>query len=75
MPGPNTPSKVDETLDGIVTTHLGSMAARCTSDLRVSRAVIDAVVRQVRTEMAATANKLADERGEPPLDAWRDGQL
>lgn len=67
--------EVDQTIDaiaGIVTTHLGGMAARCTSDLRI-RAVIDAVVRQVRAEMAAAANKLADERGEPPLGASRAG--
>jgi len=67
-------SEVDETLDGIagiVTTHLGGMAARCTSDLRI-RAVIDAVVSEVRTEMAAAANKLADARGEPPIDASGD---
>ena len=63
-------SDVDDTLDaiaGIVTTHLGGMAARCTPHLRIRHA-IDAVVRQVRTEMAIAANKLADERGEPPLD-------
>src|SRR5262245_29364461 len=52
-------SEVDETLHaiaGIVTTHLAGMAARCTSDLRI-RAAIDAVVREVRTEMAIAANK------------------
>ena len=65
---------MDQTIDaiaGIVTTHLGGMAARCTQDLRI-RAVIDAVVRQVRTEMAVAANKLADERGEAPLHAGPD---
>jgi hypothetical protein len=67
-------SEVDETLHaiaGIVTRHLGGMAARCTHDLRV-RATIDRVVFEVRTEMAIAATKLADARGEPPLDASRD---
>ena len=36
-----------------------------TLDLRI-RAAIDAVVREVRIEMAVAANKLAYERGEPP---------
>ena len=34
-PGPIPKNQVDETIDaiaGIVTTHLGGMAARCTSD-------------------------------------------
>jgi hypothetical protein len=63
-------SEVDDTLHAIaaiVTTHLGGMAARCTPDLRI-RQTIDAVVRQVRTETATAANKLGDERGEPPLE-------
>src|SRR5262245_41230190 len=63
--------RVDATIDAlaaIVTTHLASLGARCTQDLRI-RGTIDAVVRQVRTEMAIAANKLADERGEPPLNA------
>ena len=67
-------SEVDETLHaiaGIVTTHLGGLAARCTPDLKI-RAVIDAVVREVRTEMAVAATELADERGEPSLDASGD---
>ena len=66
--------EVDETIDaiaGIVTTHLGGMAARCTPDLRIS-ATIDAAVRQIRTEMATAAIRLADERREPPLDASRE---
>jgi len=43
------------------------MAARCTPALRI-RATINAVVRQIHGEMAIAANKLANERGEPPLD-------
>jgi len=63
--------EMDETIDaiaGIVTSHPAGLGARCTPDLRI-RATIDAVVRQVRTEMAMAANKLADGRGEPPLHA------
>jgi hypothetical protein len=52
---------------GIVLTHLSGMAARCSRDVVIRRA-IDAVVHQVRTEMAQACEKLADERGEPPLD-------
>lgn len=52
----------------IVNTHLGGMAARCSPDLRV-RATIDTVVHEVRREMSLAESKLADERGEPPLDA------
>ena len=51
---------------GITLTHLSGMAARCSSDLVVRRK-IDAVVRQVRTEIAEHCIKMADERGEPPL--------
>ena len=34
----------------------------------VVRRNIDAVVRQVRSELAQVCTKMADERGEPPLD-------
>jgi len=54
-----------------VNTHLAGLGARCTADLRI-RATIDVVVREVRREMANAANKLADERGEPPLDPSGD---
>ena len=65
---------MDQTIDaiaGIVNTHLAGLGARCTADLRI-RATIDVVVREVRREMANAANKLADERGEPPLDPSGD---
>jgi len=61
---------VDELIDtmaGTVLTHLSGMAARCTRDLAVRRA-IDNVVDQVRREISAACSKMADERGEPPLD-------
>ncbi|MET0710614.1 MAG: hypothetical protein ABWY82_27800 [Tardiphaga sp.] len=49
-------------------THLSGMSARCSRDPLIRRS-IDAVVHQVRTELAQVCTKLADERGEPPLDA------
>jgi hypothetical protein len=44
------------------------LGAPCTQDLRI-RAAIDAVVRQVRTEMAIAANKWPMNDDEPPLHA------
>jgi len=67
-------SEVDETLHaiaGIVNVHLSGMAARCSPDLRV-RSTIDRIVYEIRVAMAEAANKLADERSEPPLDASGD---
>ena len=52
---------------GVVLTHLSGMAARCCRDMIVRRN-IDAVVYQVRTELAQVCTRMADERGEPPLD-------
>ena len=52
---------------GVVLTHLSGMAARCSRDMNVRRN-IDAVVHQVRTELAQVCLRMADERGEPPLD-------
>jgi hypothetical protein len=52
---------------GIVLTHLSGMGARCSRDMLVRRN-IDAVVHQVRTELAQACTRMADERGEPPLD-------
>jgi len=43
------------------------MAARCSRDIQVRRN-IDAVVMQIRREISETCSKIADERGEPPLD-------
>ncbi|WP_143198307.1 hypothetical protein [Bradyrhizobium sp. AS23.2] len=57
---------IDE-LAGITLTHLSGMAARCSRDMQVRRN-IDAVVDQVRRELAAAALAKADEWNEPPLD-------
>ena len=59
-------STTDEVI-GLMLTHLSGMAARCSRDLAVRRA-IDAVVYQIRVEMSEAASKLADQRGEPPLN-------
>ena len=57
---------IDE-ICGVVLMHLSGMAARCSRDLAVRRE-IDRVVYKVRTELAQVCIKMADERGEPPLD-------
>ena len=61
---------VDELIDqiaGTVLTHLSGMAARCSRDMQVRRG-IDAVVDQIRREIAAACLAKADEWNEPPLD-------
>ena len=63
-------SDVDELIDqiaGITLTHLSGMAARCSRDMVVRRN-IDAVVMQIRREIAEACSKAADEANEPPLD-------
>ena len=52
---------------GVVLTHLSGIGARCSRD-PVVRRTIDAVVLQVRPELAEVCTKMADEGGEPPLD-------
>jgi hypothetical protein len=52
---------------GVVLTHLSSMAARCSNDLVVRRK-IDAVVYEVRKEMAEVALEMANKCGEPVDD-------
>ena len=52
---------------GTVLTHLCGMAARCSRDMAVRRN-IDAVVDQIRREIASAYLAKADERNEPPLD-------
>jgi hypothetical protein len=71
--------EVNELIDGIcgvVLTHLSSLPARCAprSDLATPRA-IEQVVLEVRTEIAAICQQMADKNGEPPLDQqdWRCG--
>jgi hypothetical protein len=57
-----------DALAGITLTHLSGMAARCGSrDMQVRRN-IDAVVDQIRREIAAACLAKADEWNEPPLD-------
>jgi hypothetical protein len=61
----------DEPIDpiaGTVLTHLSGMAARCSRDLTVRNA-IDAVVDQVRREVASACLARAGGCGEPPLNA------
>ena len=64
---------VDALIDGIagtVLTHLSGMSARCSRDIQVRRN-IDAVVMQIRREIAEACSKAADECNEPPLDEQR----
>ena len=56
-----------DTLAGIVLTHLSGLPARCSRDMTVRRE-IERMVFEVRTEMAQACTRMADERGEPPLD-------
>jgi hypothetical protein len=61
---------VNELIDqiaGITLTHLSGMAARCSRDMVVRRS-IDAVVMQIRREIAEACSKAADAVNEPPLD-------
>jgi hypothetical protein len=58
-----------ERLVGMFLTGLSGFAARCGGrDLAVRRA-IDKAVFDLRVEISEACTKLADERGEPPLDA------
>jgi hypothetical protein len=57
-----------ETMVGLFLSRLSGFAARCGGrDLAVRRA-IDQAVYDLRVEVAEAAGKLADQRGEPPLD-------
>jgi hypothetical protein len=64
-------SDVDELLEqiaGVTLTHLSGMAARIAGpDLQLRRR-IDQVVHETRVAIAQAASKMADERGEPPLE-------
>ena len=60
---------VDALIDqiaGTVLMHLSSMSARCSRDMQVRRN-IDAVVMQIRREIAEACSKAADACGEPSL--------
>ena len=56
---------VIDDIAGVVLTHLSGMAARCSNDLMVRRK-IDAVVYEVRKEIAKVCLEMADKCGEPP---------
>ena len=56
---------IDE-IAAVVLTHLSGMAARCSNDLMVRRK-IDAVMYEVRKELAKVALEMAEKCGEPPL--------
>ena len=62
---------VDALIDamaGTVLTHLSGMAARCSRDMVVRRN-IDAVVTEIRREIATACLAKADEWSEPPLNS------
>ena len=62
---------VDALIDamaGTVLTHLSGMAARCSRDMAVRRN-IDAVVTEIRREIATACLAKADEWNEPPLNS------
>jgi hypothetical protein len=56
-----------ESIAGTVLTPLGGMSARCSRDMQVRRG-IDAVVDQIRREIAAACLAKAEEWNEPPLN-------
>jgi hypothetical protein len=61
---------VNELIDGLcgnALTHLSGMSARCSRDMQVRRN-IDAVVDQIRREIAVACLAKADEWNEPPPD-------
>ena len=53
---------------GLVLTKLGGWPARVAGADLVVRRRAEAVLRELRTEIAEACTKLADEQGEPPLD-------
>jgi hypothetical protein len=57
-----------EELIGLFLTGLGGLAARCGGRDLVVRRAIDKAVHDLRVELSETCTRLADERGEPPLD-------
>ena len=62
---------VDALIDqmtGTVLTHLSGMSARCSRDMQVRRN-IDAVVMEIRREIATACLAKADEWNEPPLNS------
>lgn len=62
-----------DTLVGLFLSGLAGFAARCGGRDLTTRRAIDLAVRDLRREIAETANRLADERGEPAWDADAHG--
>jgi hypothetical protein len=62
---------VNALIDGIagtVLTRLSGMAARCASNDLQMRRKIDAVVYEIRKEIAEACTAMADQANEPPLE-------
>ena len=57
-----------EQLIGLFLTGLSGLSARCGGRDLAARRVIDKAVYDLRLELSQAATKLADQRGEPPLD-------
>ena len=60
-------AQIDQ-MAGLVLTKLGGWPARIAGQDLGLRRRAEAVLRELRTEIAEAATKLADEQGEPPLD-------
>jgi hypothetical protein len=57
-----------DTFVGLVLAKLGGLPARVGGADLVARRKAEAVVLELRREIAAACNAMADQRGEPPLD-------
>jgi hypothetical protein len=57
-----------EQLIGLFLTGLSGLSARCGARDLAARRAIDKAVFDLRVELSEACTKLADERGEPPLD-------
>ena len=57
-----------EEMVGLFLSRLSGFAARCGGRDLAARRVIDQAVYDLRLEISEAATKLADQRGEPPLD-------
>ena len=57
-----------EDLVGLFLTGLSGLSARCGGRDLAARRAIDKAVYDLRVEIAEACTKLADQRGEPPLD-------
>ena len=53
---------------GLFISRLSGFAARCGGRELAARRAIDQAVYDLRVEISEAATKLADQRGEPPLD-------